>query len=162
MRASSDPRRLLLVLVLSYLILLSCGRETLDAADPAASPAARLLSEYVRIDTSNPPGNETRAAEWLAAKLAAAGIESRLIGDDPARKSLYARLDAPGDRPALLLMHHTDVVPADGSEWSVDPFSGETENGYMFGRGTLDAKSLGVAQLMSFIDLAEHRDQLDS
>lgn len=158
---SSRLVRLAFCVLLVPLLFHSCGGEVLDAVDPAESPAAILLREYIRVDTSNPPGNETRGAEWLGGHLRSAGIEYRLLGTDRSRQSLYARLDAPGDAPALLLMHHIDVVPADPDQWTVDPFGAEIRGGYVWGRGAIDAKSLGVAHLLSFLSLAEARERLN-
>lgn len=158
---SSRLVRLVFCVLFAPLLLHSCGWESLDAVDPAESPAATLLRDYIRIDTSNPPGNESRGAEWLGGHLLSAGINYRLLGANPARQSLYARLDAPGDEPALLLMHHIDVVPADPTEWTVDPFGAEIRGGYIWGRGAIDAKSLGVAHLLSFLSLAGNRERLN-
>lgn len=136
------------------IVSLSCEESGLEAVDPADSPAASNLREYLRIDTSNPPGNETMGAEWIAAKLSEAGVDSLLLGDDPTRQSVYARLDSGRETPALVLTHHIDVVPVEREDWSVDPFAAEVKSGYVWGRGAIDAKSLGVAHLMAFIDLA--------
>ena len=161
MTAFSRAIRITFFVVALLVLFLSCGRESLEAVDPADSPAARLLRDYIRIDTSSPPGNETRGAEWLASKLDSAGIPRQLLGSDASRKSLYARLDSGRDAPALVLMHHIDVVPADEKEWSVDPFGAELRNGYIFGRGAIDAKSLGIAHLLGFLHLAERVEALE-
>jgi acetylornithine deacetylase/succinyl-diaminopimelate desuccinylase-like protein len=81
------------------------------------------------------------------------GIEAKLVGDDPQRQSLYAKLDSPATDGALLLLSHIDVVPADASAWRQPPFAGVREGGYIWGRGALDAKSLTIAQAMSLIDM---------
>ncbi|MDX1582839.1 MAG: M20/M25/M40 family metallo-hydrolase, partial [Thermoanaerobaculia bacterium] len=86
--------------------------------------------------------------------LAEEGIDSQLLGDDPERQSLYARLESGRETPALILTHHIDVVPARSENWSVEPFSAPVREGYVWGRGAIDAKSLGIAHLISFIDLA--------
>lgn len=106
--------------------------------------AIELCRELVRIDTSNPPGNETPAAELLAAWLERAsggrlGIE--LCGPDPERLNVIARLPGTGDGPSLMLLGHTDVVPAPAdSGWTVPPFEGRVEDGRMIGRGVADMK----------------------
>ena len=85
-----------------------------------------LLSSLIRINTTNPPGNETAAAEHLAAYLAEAGVTATLVGDDPQRQNLVARIPGRGTGPSLLLLGHTDVVVADPDEWTVPPFGAST------------------------------------
>lgn len=142
-----------LSLFLTVLCLASCDKASAVAEDPAHAEAQQYLADYIRIDTSNPPGRETAGAKYIQGILASAGIEARLAGADPERQSVWARLESGSDEPALLLLHHIDVVPADGEGWKVGPFSGETVNGYVWGRGALDVKSLGIAHLMAFLDL---------
>ncbi|HSS48657.1 MAG TPA: M20/M25/M40 family metallo-hydrolase, partial [Thermoanaerobaculia bacterium] len=124
---------------------------------PALSEAAGWLQQYVRIDTSNPPGHEELAADFLAGLLRREGIASQVVRTPEGRANLWARLAAPasGGR-AVLLLHHMDVVPA-GPGWSVQPFAGEVRNGYLWGRGTLDDKSLGIVQLAALVDLQRRR-----
>jgi acetylornithine deacetylase/succinyl-diaminopimelate desuccinylase-like protein len=143
----------LLILALPGLCLTSCNEAGAIAENPVHVEAQRCLTDYLRIDTTNPPGNETAGAEFLNSVLAAEGIEGRLVGSNPARQSVWARLESGSSEPALLLLHHIDVVPADAESWKVPPFSGRTSNGYIWGRGALDAKSLGVAHLMAFLEL---------
>ena len=117
----------------------------------------RWLREYLQIDTTTPPGNEREAAEYLAAILDLEGIESRVLTSPAGRSSLYARLAATttgpdGDAGAIVLMHHIDVVPADG-DWQIAPFSGRRLEGKIWGRGALDVKGLGIAQLAAVLDL---------
>jgi hypothetical protein len=87
--------------------------------------AAELLRELIRVNTVNPPGNETAAAELLRDYLAESGVESELYAKVPERANLVARLPGSGDGPSMLLLSHTDTVVADPSEWQVDPWSGE-------------------------------------
>lgn len=110
---------------------------------------------YLRIDTSNPPGNETAGAIFLRDQLTKAGIAARLVGEDPKRQGVYARLQAnpKSNAKALILLSHIDVVPANPARWTQPPFSGKREGGYIWGRGALDVKSLAVAQMLSVIDL---------
>ena len=115
--------------------------------------AVDAFVQYLRIDTSNPPGNETDGAKFLQQLLAKEGIESRLLGSDPKRQSLYARLKSGSSEKALVLLHHIDVVPPIVAEWTKPPFSGLQSNGYIWGRGALDIKSLGIAELMAMIEL---------
>jgi acetylornithine deacetylase/succinyl-diaminopimelate desuccinylase-like protein len=118
--------------------------------------AVEITRQYLRIDTTNPPGNETPAAEFLAAILGEAGLETTTLESAPGRGNLIARLPGRARDPggALCLLHHLDVVPADPSEWSVDPFGAEIHDGYLWGRGAIDMKSMGVMQLMTVLSLA--------
>jgi acetylornithine deacetylase/succinyl-diaminopimelate desuccinylase-like protein len=115
--------------------------------------AEDALVAYLKIDTTNPPGNETAGAVYLRDLLAKEGIAARLIGDDPRRQAVYARLESESDEKALLLLSHIDVVPADPKTWTHPPFGGVRDGGYVWGRGALDIKSLTIAQLMSLVDL---------
>ena len=112
-----------------------------------------LLQRLIRIDTTNPPGNETAAAELLREYLEANGIECELIAKVPERANLVARLPG-GDGPSLLFLGHTDVVLADPAEWSVPPFSGELRDGHVWGRGALDMKSEVAANAVAIASLA--------
>lgn len=125
---------------------------TAAASSPASEPV-RWLQGYVRLDTANPPGREVAAAAYLARILHREGIPTELLFTAEGRANLYARL--PGERhdDALLLLHHLDVV-APGPGWTVGPWSGELREGSLWGRGALDVKSLGVAHLAAFVDLA--------
>jgi acetylornithine deacetylase/succinyl-diaminopimelate desuccinylase-like protein len=110
------------------------------------------LQSFIRVDTINPPGNETKAVEFIAAILEAEGIPYQTAESAPGRGNLWARLDG-GDEPALILLQHTDVVPADPQYWISDPLSGEIRDGFLWGRGTLDMKGTGISQLATFISL---------
>ncbi len=122
------------------------------AAGPDPEPV-RWLQEYIQIDTTNPPGNEREAAEFLAGILRQEGIDSQLLDSPQGRTSLYARLEAPGSGGrALVLLHHIDVVPA-GEGWRVPPFSGRPFEGKIWGRGALDVKGVGIAHLAALIAL---------
>src|SRR5204863_3601104 len=92
---------------------LECRRAGGEERDPVEREAEENLVAYLRIDTSNPPGNETAGARFLQQLLAKEGIEARLVGDDARRQSVYARLSSGSNEKALLLLHHIDVVPAD-------------------------------------------------
>jgi len=146
-----------LALIFSFVASLQCRRATGVAEDPLDREALDALTAYVRIDTSNPPGNESAGAKYLQQLLAKDGIPSQLIGSNPQRQSLYARLSSGANEKALLLLHHIDVVPAIRSEWTKPPFDGVTQGGYLFGRGALDIKSLGIAELMSVIEMKRRK-----
>lgn len=121
-------------------------------AQPIEDEALAWLQGYIRIDTVNPPGNESRAVEFIAAILEAEGIPYQTAESAPGRGNLWARLEG-GDEPALILLQHTDVVPADPKYWTTDPLSGEIRDGYLWGRGTLDMKGTGMSQLATFVSL---------
>ena len=118
--------------------------------------AQTVLSDYLRINTTNPPGNEILGAKFLKAILDKEGIEAQLMDTTeigPNRANLYARLRGNGSKKAIALVHHIDVVPVTPSSWSVDPFSGVVKDGYIWGRGAIDMKGNGIAQLMAMIAL---------
>ena len=126
-----------------------------DLAEGRAQRARRYLVALTRLDTTNPPGHETRAAEWLQSVAAREAIPCELAGPSPSRLNFIARLRAapPASARPLLLMAHTDVVPADPRRWTVPPFSAEIRNGFLYGRGTLDDKSLLAAELAVLVEL---------
>jgi acetylornithine deacetylase/succinyl-diaminopimelate desuccinylase-like protein len=130
-----------------------CRRASGVEQDPFEREAEEALVSYLRIDTTNPPGNETAGARFLQQLLNKEGIEAKLVGSNPARQSVYARLRSGTNEKALLLLHHIDVVPVVPSEWTKPPFSGLRSGGYIWGRGALDMKSLGIAELMAMVDL---------
>ncbi len=153
------PRRLLApLLALALLGPLSAIPAESPRPDRLSEPA-RWLQQYLRIDTTNPPGREHLAAAFLAGILHHEGIATRLLVSPQGRTSLWARLSAPpskaaqkNDGRAILLLHHMDVVPP-GPGWTVKPFAGEIRDGRLWGRGAVDDKSLGIAQLAAFVDL---------
>jgi acetylornithine deacetylase/succinyl-diaminopimelate desuccinylase-like protein len=126
----------------------------------AQQEVAELLSDLIRIDTTNTgdsatSAGERRAAEWVAAKLDEVGISSVIHESEPGRASLVARIEGTNrDRPAMLVHGHLDVVPADPSEWSVHPFSGEERDGYVWGRGAVDMKDMDAMTLALVRDWA--------
>ncbi len=114
--------------------------------------AVDWLQGFIQVDTTNPPGNETRAVEFIANILEAEGIPFKTAESAPGRGNIWARLEG-GDEPGLILLQHTDVVPADPNYWSTDPLSGEIRDGYLWGRGALDMKGTGISQLATFVSL---------
>ena len=123
-------------------------REGIDWA-AVKEEAVEILRDYIRIDTTNPPGREEAAARYLQRILQREGLQPELFLPTPERANLLVKI---GDgKGAFLLLHHMDVVPAERDKWSVDPFAAELRNGYIWGRGTLDTKGFGVAQLMAFL-----------
>lgn len=129
--------------------------------DPLIVEAEDNLVSYIRIDTTNPPGNETNGARFLQQLLVKEGIDAKLVGSDPQRQSVYARLRSGSNEKALLLLHHIDVVPVAANEWTKPPFGGVKAGGYIWGRGALDIKSLGIAELMAMIDLKRRKVPLE-
>lgn len=109
------------------------------------------LQTLIRFDTTNLPGNETPLANWLADLLAKEGIESVVLESAPTRGNLVARLEGTGEAEPLLLMSHSDVVPAEPDKWAHPPFGGEIHDGYIWGRGTLDMKNIVSQHLMLFL-----------
>ena len=119
--------------------------------------ATALLSQYVRINTTNPPGNEIAAARWLAEVLRRDGIEAQVFEPAPGKANLYARLAGDGTARPVILLNHMDVVLATREYWTVDPFGGLNKDGYVWGRGALDMKGEGIAQLMTMLVLKRAR-----
>jgi len=129
--------------------------------DSLQAEATELLRELLRIDTSNPPGNETPAAELLAGYLERNGVSCELVAREPARANLVARLAGSGEGPSVMLLGHTDVVPADASEWRRPPFGGELdEEGYVWGRGALDMKNEVATRAVAMAALARSGEPL--
>lgn len=133
------------------------GLAALLAAAPVlgsefADQAPGRLSTYIQVNTENPPGNESRGVEFFAAIFAEAGITYETAESAPGRGNIWARLEG-GREPALVLLNHMDVVPADLRYWTSDPYSGEIRDGHVYGRGALDMKGLGIVQLQAFLAL---------
>lgn len=115
--------------------------------------AAALLSQYLTINTTNPPGNELRAAQWLKTVLERDGIEAPLFEPKPGKANLYARLAGDGSARPLILLNHMDIVLASREYWTVDPYGGVVQDGYVWGRGALDMKGEAIAQLITLLTL---------
>jgi acetylornithine deacetylase/succinyl-diaminopimelate desuccinylase-like protein len=124
------------------------------AAISLRAEVTELLQELIRVDTTNPPGNETKAAELLRDYLGDNGVESELIARVPERANLVARIPGRSEGPQLLLLSHTDVVLADASEWKADPFGGELRGDEVWGRGALDMKGQVAAEAVAVASLA--------
>ena len=168
---TSSPIHFFTVLLLCVCVISSgCTAERTGAASAAQQPqvlapksevivdwarvneeAVGKLSDYLRIESVNPPGNEDRGVEWLKKIFDAEGIAYETAESAPGRGNLVARLRGSGAEPALVLLHHIDVVPVNREFWTVDPFGGEIKDGYIYGRGAMDMKGTGVAQLMIFL-----------
>src|SRR5579863_7436735 len=136
----------------------------LAAADDNRSLGDRTrqyLTDLVRLDTSNPPGNETQVAQYLKQAVEAFGISGELLGADARRLNFVARLKGNGKNRPLLLMAHSDVVPADKQQWTANPFGAEVRNGFIYGRGTLDAKSLLAAETAVLVEIKRRNLKLN-
>ncbi len=125
------------------------------AQDTAAmgARAKQYLVDLIRLDTTNPPGNETRVAQYLKRVAEREGIPCEVLGGEAARMNFVASLKGSGSHRPLMLMAHSDVVPADRTQWTVDPFSGEIREGLIYGRGAQDDKSLLAAELAVLVEL---------
>ncbi len=130
------------------------GREVVARTDSLRDEVTQLLQELIRLNTVNPPGNETSAAELLRDYLAESGVESELYAKVPERANLVARIPGSDGGPSLLLLSHTDTVVADPAEWRVDPWSGELRDGEVWGRGALDMKGEVAASAVAIASLA--------
>jgi acetylornithine deacetylase/succinyl-diaminopimelate desuccinylase-like protein len=131
-----------------------CSERGSEPALSLRDEAIALLQALIRLDTVNPPGNETQAAELLRGYLEPHGVECRLHARAAERANLIARIPGRGDGPRLLLLSHTDTVLADPSEWQVDPWCGDVRDGYIWGRGALDMKGHVAAAAVAMASLA--------
>ncbi len=109
----------------------------------------QFLSELIQIDTTNPPGNETKAANYIADYLAKDGFQSEILESAPGRGSVVTRLKGTGEKPSLLLLSHLDVVAANPAEWNVEPFAGTITDGYVYGRGAIDMKGMTAIEVLT-------------
>lgn len=139
---------------------------TVDPAidwDAVTDEATRLLSDFIRIDTSNPPGREKAACEWLAAIFRRDGIDDLAFYDASDggahgidRMNMTATLRGDGSKRPLVLLSHTDVVPVEREYWEFEPFSGAVSDGVIYGRGALDMKSMGIMELLAMLLIKRH------
>src|SRR5262245_658039 len=144
----------------AFLIFLVGAVSTVEAAldskikwEEVQAEALELFVQYLRLDTTNPPGNEIRAAQFFAEICRREGIEHRVFEPVPGRATLWARVPGDGSRRPIILLNHTDVVPHSSEFWSVDAFGGEIKDGFIYGRGAMDMKSLGMAQFVTMLTL---------
>jgi len=122
------------------------------------TPEVALLQQYIRIDTSNPPGNELPGARFLAALIEKEGVHAEIIEPAPGRASVYARIAGKQRGDGLMMMSHIDVVPATKAGWRRPPFAAEVFQNQLYGRGALDMKSIGICELVAFLNVARtHR-----
>ncbi len=142
-------------------VLAGQARPAAPDFNAARDEVAQTLSALVKIDTSNPPGDETKAAAFIKQILDREGIASEIIEGQPGRGNLVARLKGTGKKRPLLLMGHTDVVGVERDKWSFDPFGGTIKDGYVYGRGASDDKGMTSACLEAFVLLHRLKVPLD-
>ena len=142
-------KRIFLFLLISSLSFAQSAPDFRAAQDEVT----HFLVDLIRINTSDPPGNETQAAQYIQQVFRKEGIEAEIVEPVPGRGSVIARLKGNGSKRPLLLMAHTDVVPVDRSHWTVDPFAGEIKDGVLYGRGTLDDKGFVASNMEVFLML---------
>jgi acetylornithine deacetylase/succinyl-diaminopimelate desuccinylase-like protein len=157
------------MLLVLFFVALATSLEGQRASTPARTPdfakarddAVQFLQGLVRIDTSNPPGNETKAAEYLKAILDQEGIPAEILTLEPGRGNVVARLKGSGRKRPILLMGHTDVVGVERDKWTVDPFAALIKDGYLYGRGSIDDKDTASAALEVLLLLRRQKIPLD-
>jgi len=125
--------------------------------DKLLQEATRHLQEYIRIQTVNPPGNEIEGARFFKRIFDAERIPSQVFEPSPGRGSILASLKGNGEKKPILLLNHIDVVPAEKEHWKVDPFAGMIQDGYLYGRGALDDKSMGIVEMMILLILKREK-----
>ncbi|MFN8673132.1 MAG: M20/M25/M40 family metallo-hydrolase [Candidatus Sericytochromatia bacterium] len=124
------------------------------------SEAINNLQNYLKINTTNPPGNEMNSAKFLKKLLDKEGIENKIFDLGNNRANLYAILKGNGSKKPIILLHHMDVVPADPKYWKIPPFSGKIINGELYGRGAIDIKGKGIVDLMTMINIKRNKTPL--
>jgi acetylornithine deacetylase/succinyl-diaminopimelate desuccinylase-like protein len=149
-RFAAPLRILALLLALASSTRAATGAPDWDAVQ---KEAVDLLSRYIRVNTSNPPGNEKQAAEFLRGVLEKEGFSVKVWEPAAGKANLVARLPGTGRKRPIVLLHHMDVVPASPQFWTVDPFGGVVKDGFVYGRGAIDTKGLGIAQLVAVLTL---------
>lgn len=129
--------------------------------DQLLKEATHYLQEYLRIDTVNPPGNEVEGARFLKNIFDAESIPCQVFEPSPGRGSLLATLKGTSKKRPILLLNHIDVVPVEKERWTVDPFKGIVQDGYLYGRGALDDKSMGIIEMMTLLILQRKKVPLE-
>jgi len=137
------------------------GAQSVPDFSSAREEGIKFLGELVKIDTSNPPGNEVRAAEYIKNVLSGEGIPATVYEAAPGRGNVVARLKGNGKKKPLLLMAHLDVVGVERDKWTFDPFAATMKDGYLYGRGSVDDKSMDAANLEVFLLLHRLKLPLD-
>jgi acetylornithine deacetylase/succinyl-diaminopimelate desuccinylase-like protein len=156
--------KMCLILAVIGLVVPSSGHAAEAVFDWAMieQEAASLLSRYIQIDTTNPPGNEIKAAAFLKSIFDREGIEATIIESAPGRANLRAVLRGDGSRKSIILLNHMDVVPADEKLWQARPFRGEIKDGVIWGRGALDDKGPAIMEVAAMLALKRQKIALKS
>jgi acetylornithine deacetylase/succinyl-diaminopimelate desuccinylase-like protein len=142
-------------LAAAVLLARAAAAADIDWAD-VEKEATDFLRAYIKIDTSNPPGNEIEAARFLAGRFRRARIDAEVFESEPGRGSVLARVKGTGGLRPIILLSHLDVVPAKADGWDVPPFSGALRDGYIYGRGAIDCKGPGTVEAMALLLLKRH------
>jgi acetylornithine deacetylase/succinyl-diaminopimelate desuccinylase-like protein len=129
--------------------------------DQLLKEATQYLQEYIRIQTVNPPGNEIEGARFFKKIFDAESIPCQIFEPSPGRGNLLATLKGNGRKKPILLLNHMDVVPVERERWSFDPFAGIIQDGYLYGRGALDDKSMGIIEMMALLILKRENVPLE-
>jgi acetylornithine deacetylase/succinyl-diaminopimelate desuccinylase-like protein len=129
--------------------------------DHLLDEALHHLQEYLRINTVNPPGNEKEGVKFFKEIFDAETIPCQIFEPSPGRGNLLATLKGNGKKKPVLLLSHMDVVPVEREQWSVDPFAGVIHDGYLYGRGALDDKSMGIVEMMALLILKREKVSLE-
>jgi acetylornithine deacetylase/succinyl-diaminopimelate desuccinylase-like protein len=129
--------------------------------DQLLKEAIHHLQEYIRINTVNPPGNEVEGARFLKKIFDAESIPCQIFEPSPGRGNLLATLKGNGKKRPILLLSHIDVVPVEKERWTVDPFAGIMRDGYLYGRGAIDDKSMGIMEMMALLILKREKISLE-
>ncbi|PYX98475.1 MAG: hypothetical protein DMG63_11945, partial [Acidobacteria bacterium] len=137
-----NGNRLAVLISLALSTSLSWAQAVVSSSEPAD-----ILVNLIKINTSNPPGNETQAAQYIKGLLTAEGISSEIFESAGGRGNLVARLKGTGKARPLMLMAHLDVVGVERDKWTVDPFAGIIKDGYIYGRGASDDKGMLAANI---------------
>ena len=150
---------------MKQLLLLLCLAISARAAQPDFKAALKetvdILSGFIKVDTSNPPGNETKGAEYLKTFFDREGIPSEILELEPGRGNIVARLKGNGSQKPIMLMGHLDVVGVERDKWTVDPFGGIIKEGYVYGRGAADDKGMTTVCLEIMLLLHRLKTPLD-
>jgi acetylornithine deacetylase/succinyl-diaminopimelate desuccinylase-like protein len=129
--------------------------------DQLLKEAIHHLQKYLRIDTVNPPGNEMEGARFFKNIFDAESIPCQIFEPSPGRGNLLATLKGNGKKRPILLLNHMDVVPVERERWSFDPFAGIIQDGYLYGRGAIDDKSMGIIEMMALFILKREKVPLE-
>lgn len=146
-----------IILVFLFFIRPVSGQGSVSLQTGKHQESVDLLVRYLKIDTSNPPGNEIGAAQFFGEIFAKEGIEYRILESAPGRGNIWARVRGDGSKRPVILLNHLDVVPAYSDAWTSPPFGAIERDGFIVGRGALDMKSLAIAQLMVMLRVKRER-----